>query len=262
MSGWQQDVLQTMGLTILQPRFDFPAALPGFLHWQDASVVTDEQPAIVVPALADTKPALIPSADRTPLVDKKPLVDAGMALRDMPVADETPLISSAKTTDTSAPLRFRQRLLRFDHLLMLVDQPALQWAEEQEALVFFNDIYFALYGKPVQQFQQRVFTWPPGKNFPQANDKQHARQTFSGFIQEMLADASHASVISWGKGADYLLDTPLSPGDYVPQGELRFLQLHPLNHYWQQPASKHLLWQHLQAVRQVAQQGVQQVAAP
>src|SRR5690554_7573315 len=48
-------------------------------------------------------------------------------------------------SQTATALRFRLRLVRYNHLLMLIDQPTLQWAEEQQCHAFFNDIYFALF---------------------------------------------------------------------------------------------------------------------
>lgn len=248
MPGWQQDVLQSIGVSLLQPRFDFPAALPGLLQWPDAeaaqTAAAEPEPAAVAEAIAaqtpDAEPQLSVITVRDRLADSEP--DDGSA----EAVSSTSLSDNEQTT----ALRFRQRLLRFDQLLMLVDQPALQWAEEDAAMRFFADVYFALYGKAPVQFQQALFNWPPVKQFPSANDRQLAAQTFNSFISDMLAETASPALLSWGRGAGYLLNQPLAIGECLPLAAWRVIQLHPLTHYWQQPASKHLLWQHLQAIRE------------
>lgn len=249
---WQQDVLHSMGLAVLQPRFDFPAAVPGLLQWDEHSDIPLETPAATI--VVEQTPQQQHTAAAIPASLDVPVPEKLSNTRILDVVANTSankVVEVAATNDANAPLRFRQRLLRFDHLMVLVDQPSLQWADEEPAMAFIADIYFALYGRAPAQFQQAVFNWPPVKNFPLANNRDEARLTLLSFMREMLAGIEQAAVLSFGRGAEYLTKEPPGLGDCQPLDNLRVLALHPIQHYWQQPSSKHLLWQHLQAIKKI-----------
>lgn len=264
MPTWQQDVLHSMGLSVLQPRFEFPAALPGLLVWQEfdevyeesissAVAVSDANPSHYSPSASDAihvaaQPTQVHQATQvveavTPAVSVKSLLD------DASAAVQVNNSKADTATDAAAPLRFRLRLVCLDQLMVMIDQPSLQWAEEESAKTFLYDIYFALFGKAPNRFQQAVFNWPPVKNFPLANDREQARLTLTSFMREMQVDSTQSAMLSFGRGAEYVLGEALQIGECQVLDASRVLALHTLQYYWQEPSSKHLLWQHLQAIK-------------
>lgn len=244
MQAWQQDILQSMGLSLLQPRCEFPAAAAEVQLWQMPQKVAANHiktPTSDLPAQA---------SQAATQVDQAVNVDAPSALAMLQGmhADEQATMPESKPQATTA-LRFRLRLVRYDQLLMLIDQPSLHWAEEQQSHAFFNDIYFALFACLPTTVESQVFEWPPSKHYPHAQDKQQAQQTFISFMQNMLSTVERPLVLSWGKATDYILSQPLVVGEYYSQTPLNLLRLHDVNHYWRQADSKRQLWQQLQVIR-------------
>lgn len=240
MESWQQEAFEAMGVTLLQPRFAFPAARAGH------AVVTpvQEKPVTVK---ADSPSAPSPDTDTGPAFDVSRLAEglSGSPAETKPVVEPGEAPGGARTA-----LRFRLRLMRFGKLLMLVDQPMLQWPDEQAAKAFFADIHYFIFGAMADDFNDQVFTWPPAKQFPLADDINCARQTVAGFIREMTADCDKPWLLLWGpQVAECLVENRSGNGEVVLQDNYRLLQLEPLSHYWQSPASKHLLWQHLQVIK-------------
>ncbi len=250
MQAWQQEVLQSMGLSLLQPRFDFPAAVPEVQLWQSPVSQAANSAAKAVDSAVEQTAVSASSSNQTAEKPNSALAMLG-GIAGIDNAEETAAETKTSSPQTATALRFRLRLVRYNHLLMLIDQPTLQWAEEQQSHAFFNDIYFALFASSPTIVQSQVFEWPPSKHYPHAQDKQQAQQTFIVFMQQMLAGVDKPIVVSWGRAADYLLDKPLAIGEYYQQAPLQLLQLHALSHYWQNSGSKRELWQQLQVIRPV-----------
>lgn len=226
-----QETLKAMGVAVLQPRFVFPAAKP-------SPVFEAESPAI--------EPAVPQSQAQQPENEVK---HDFTWLREQ--VGETEPQAAAVNHASGQALRFRLRMQRFGALLMVVDQPMLEWQQQQTAHAFFADIHFFLLDQHCEDFQDLTFNWPPGKNFPLADDADCARQTLAGFIRELPVQW----VLLWGERASQnVLDQTADYGEVVLTDEYRLLQLHSLDDYWQQPSSKKLLWQHLQAIKKQANQ--------
>lgn len=235
MESWRQEAYEAMGLSLLQPRFVFPAARPG------CPLVTSPAPQQAV----DAPQTAYKEADAAPAFDV-----AGLA-SDFGVSAFTPDSNDQATDEQAgATLRFRLRLMRFGPFLMVMDQPKLQWEDEEAAKRFFADIHYFVLGRQAEDFQDQVFNWPPVKQFPLADDIDCARQTVSGFVKELIATHDKPWLLLWGEQlAPRLLSHTPEPGEVVPQDGYRVLQLQPLSRYWNNPASKQLLWQYLQPIR-------------
>lgn len=253
MQAWQQEALQSMGLSLLEPRFDFPAAGPSVQLWQgpqsrvaqsaaNAPEAALEQPVSkAASTLQAPKTKVETAAQATQASALSMLAELGVTAAEV----ERP----AQRQSKAAALRFRLRLVRFDHVLMLLDQPTLYWQDEQLSLAFFNDIYFALFAAQPTVVSSQVFEWPPSKNYPHAQDIQQARQTFTSFTEHMFSDVGSPIVLSWGRAADFLQDALATTGQYQEQSGLQLLQLEALHHYWQSADHKRELWQQLQVIR-------------
>lgn len=146
----------------------------------------------------------------------------------------------------SETIRFRHRVIRVGELLMLIDQPLLEWAEEKKHCAFFNDIYFALYKKLPEYWQQSIFEWPPSKHFPMANDSDMAFATFTGFLQEHMQQPECHSIICWGEAvAKNVIDEPITIGDLLTANTIPVLVVDEVQQYLRHPLLKKSLWQAL-----------------
>lgn len=232
MPAWQEDILQTMGLTLLQPRFDFPQALASDWRWQQ-----DAQPAIENLQGAATASVTTPVGQSSRSI-----------LQELLQSDDER--TSFAQTQAAVQLRFRCRVVQFDHLLMLLEQPQLQWQDQNLAMPFFADIYFALYGAQAKTVQSLSFQWPPSKNMPGANDVTYARQALATFLQQTSAGQVHTQVLNWG-AFNLLFDKKPEWGSVSTTMGLPMLALPPVNYFWQSPLQKRTLWQWLQQLRTV-----------
>ena len=266
------DILQAMGLKTLQPRFQLDAAKPSAVLTvvaDNTALVSDH--SVQASADADTaSPAVIPVAgtlveQAAELLRQQQMQDvtgqlatAEAATAAQPQAVSVSSVLDAAPADTNdatvatakdKPLKFRQRLLRCGESLMVVDQPALQWQDEKNARIFFEDIYFSLYKKRAEFYASDVFEWPPAKNFVNAQDITAARATFSGFLQSKLQYPPCEWLICWGENATrYLIEDDYQLGKICDFQGRKLLMADDLISYWQNPQSKRLLWDYLQTL--------------
>lgn len=172
------------------------------------------------------------------------------------VDDELSALNDIKQQldEAAKPLRFRLRLVRVGELLMVLNQPALEWQEEKNAQKFFSDIYYAIKREQSANVWQSVqFDWPPSKNLPFAEDMDMARQTCCSFIQEQMREIHQVSakhIIVWGKPlTDYILTEKIDVGEIAFMEDIPVLCVDELEHYWTEPENKRLLQQYLQSVK-------------
>lgn len=245
MHSWQQQVLEDIGISLLQPRFVFPAAKAG----QALVFEPLPPPAQAEPAHTATHDAPAQASQSGPAPAAAGIAELSRTLG-LPAAAPAP-VATVPAPDAAAPsasLRYRLRLVRVGRLLMLLDQPALQWAEQQAALRFFADIHFYLFGEPAAECSETVFTWPPARQFPLADDADCARQTLATFVSGFAGD-DVSWLLLWGETVTgRLLGKTVDKGEVLLHERLRLLQLDEVSAYWRQPASKRLLWQYLQAI--------------
>lgn len=143
-------------------------------------------------------------------------------------------------------IRFRHRVVRVGDMLMIVDQPALQWGDEKKNCAFFNDIYFSLHKKLPEYWQQSVFEWPPSKNFPMANDRDMASATLNGFLKEHMQQPECHSIVCWGEAVSrHFIDESVAVGEIARFGSIPVLVVDEVQQYWLEPSRKQVLWQAL-----------------
>lgn len=243
-------MLEDMGLRIFEPRFRLPGA--------KVSILLPSVHA-VQPAAAETLPdmAAAPVPDTSAEGQLSIAVDASSAV-DLPVkSDLASLFGSmpsgrgpeALQENAASPVRFRHRLVRVGELLMLLDQPTLEWVEAARCKSFFADVHFSIAGKRYEYWQDAQFDWPPVRNFPLANDRDMAHQALQAFMQEHL-QPSCRWIVLWGESlAPATLGQPARAGETAFLFNLPVLVLDSCQDYWQEPQKKKLLWQHLQVVK-------------
>lgn len=228
-----EEILQAMGVEILRPRFTFSHAAEEDLTAYSQQIEALQQQGTTQTVSASASPPVSAADARQALLDEMSQIDGYVAAE------------RAK----QSTLRFKLRLVRLDQYIMLLDQPGMHWPEEQTALRFFADIYHALQGRPPQQWQQVVFEWPPGKNYPVIDEKEQVKSLLHSYIQQMLQGQNQACLLIWGDIEQVLFEQKLSVGMRAELGAYQVLQLHKPQYYWQQPEEKRQLWQHLQAIK-------------
>lgn len=246
----REEMLQAMGVRMLYSRLQMPGAkIPAMVPVAIPDVLPGADPAS-----ADQR-HLSPQTEVIPVEGEVPVQSTGRSLsasisRELDLPAPAPV--AATVMHDSKPrekaLRFRCRIIRINELLMLVDQPMLEWHEANKAKPFFADIYFALTGKIPEFWSEAEFDWPPSRQFPHANNKAMAREALQSFLQQQLQQSGCNWLLAWG---DRLGDNLF---DQMPQAGMGFigsasvLLLEPLQYYWQDPPKKKLLWQMLQVV--------------
>lgn len=223
-----EEILQTLGVTLLRPRFAFENAAK-----EDLSIYAKQDLANQVQAI-EQKQQFSSTDYRHQLLAEIGQLEAASVDQSVAGVNE---------------LRCRYRLVRMDHCLMLIEQAEAQWAIEQQALSFLNDIYFALFAKLPNQWQQAIFEWPPSQHYPLAGNGEQARQTLYGFVQHMLQNQADAVLIAWGNTVKMLSDKEAVSGELLHLEQGRLLVLDALPSYWQTADRKCLLWQKLQILR-------------
>lgn len=219
-----EDILQTMGVTLLRPRFVFDNA-----------------------AAEDLTAYVKPEAESPAQTEQ---VTNNNDYRSQLLADMGQLKSSAANKkQVDQTLRFRYRLVRMDNCLAVLEQKEQHWPIEKQVLSFLRDVYFALYGKLPNQWQQALFEWPPSQHYPLAGQLEQAQQTLHSFVKQMLQGQSQVDVLAWGNTAAMLQSEKLAAGDVKQLSIGRLLALDTVTSYWQLADSKRLLWQQLQVLR-------------
>lgn len=223
-----EEILQTMGVSILRPRFAFDNAAK-----EDLTVYIQQ------------------SLDKKTQSAEQVQAASSGDYRNQLLAEMGQLAAENSSQNISHvnELRCRYRLVRLDHCVMLLEQAEPQWAIEQPALSFLNDIYFALFAKAPSQWQQAVFEWPPSQHYPLAGSVEQARQTLQGFVQHMLQNQTEPVLIAWGNTAKMLSDKDPASGELLQLAQGRVLVLEALPYYWQSAENKRQLWQQLQVLR-------------
>lgn len=218
-----EEVLQAMGVTVLRPRFAFANAAE-----EDLTVYQEQA-----------------------IPQKPQAVSKGQDSRGALLAEMGQLggLQAQQNDSSHADLRFRYRLVRMDHCLMLFEQKEAHWPLEKQALSFFNDVYASLFGQQVKQWQQAIFTWPPSANYPLAKSVEQARQTLTSFAAQMLNNQEQTVIMAWGNTASMLCPKELNHGEWLDLPLARVLALAEINSYWQSAEQKRLLWRQLQALR-------------
>jgi hypothetical protein len=147
-------------------------------------------------------------------------------------------------------IKYRHRLVRVGELLMLLDQPSLEWHDNEQCKTFFADIYFALTSKKFEYWSDTQFDWPPVKNFPYANDATVAQQSLQAFVDEQVQQPPCKWVLVWGQSVTRsLLGKALAAGEMEFMGNLPVLVIENYQDYWREPVKKQILWQQLQVVK-------------
>lgn len=219
-----EKVLQAMGVTILRPRFAFAnAAEEDLTAHQEKAAQQESQP---LQKVQDSRGALLAEIGQ---------LDG---------------LQTHHDSNSCSDLRFRYRLVRMDHCLMLFEQKETHWPLESQALSFFNDVYFSLFGQQVKQWQQAIFTWPPSSNYPLAKSPDQASQTLISFAAQMLNNQVQPIIMAWGSTATMLHAEELSQGTLLELPLARVLALAEVSSYWQSADQKRLLWRQLQVLYQ------------
>ena len=277
----RQEMLQAMGLKILQPRFQLLGAkISATLDVVSSPVSSDLTPVdaqIEAVVQADSQavqsqtavqekntqaPSLVEQAEE---IIQQQQTEATAKIRasllDELVVDKSVSVKEEKTTITAAKkdtLRYRHRFIRVDELLFVINQPALEWQQAKEAKQFFSDIYYALNDRRPAYWSELQFDWPPSKQFPLAADKQVAQQTLHSFMQQQMTVNTCNSIVVWGKtvASNIFSDIP-QLGELTFIDDSHVLLVDDYLNYWQQPESKRLLWQYLQALKSLPQKSSQ-----
>lgn len=262
------ELLATMGLKTLQPRFQLSAAKPSVALSPLENILTPApaEASEAVVAGVETSGTLVEQAAQILQQQKMQNVTGQLAGVSQVLTVDTAVSAVANTTDAPTllenkvdkedeklidkPLRFRQRLLRCGEFLMLIDQPALQWQEERQAKQFFDELYYAFNRKRAEFFASEVFEWPPTRNFPNAHNIDTARATFNGFLQPKMNNPECVWIICWGEAAaKNFIDAEFEVGKIIEFQGRSVLMVNELTSYWQQPESKRLLWLDLQNLK-------------
>ena len=266
-------ILDAMGVKLLHPRYRFVAAKPSPLLTTNIAAANSNQgavanePAEVAKDVSDVEkplqrqtpdPAISGSTLGVKTQQESKLESVAEVLADLrPLQTSAEKLATKNTADAALspstgakPLKFRYRFIRVGALLMMIEQPALEWKFEQEAKKFFSYIYFALSAKQFEYWHEVQFDWPPGKQFAFAEDHSVARETLLNFVKQQCQHPRANHILLWGNGcSQHLFDDLAAVGELLEYDELNLLQLHSLTDYWQQPENKKLLWQYLQPIR-------------
>lgn len=225
----RQQILQAMGVAVLQPRFVFAGA-------KDSKVLEALAPvkkAELNTPLQETeaKPSGAPSTEEKfdgPLKSLKDIVAFGHEQKD----------DSKKSTAKTPSLRYRHRIVACGSIIFVVDQPELEWQQGDAKLRFMQDIYQALFAKPCEALKQDTFAWPIT-----GIDDSHAKATEQAFIEGLAKQYQAKCVVLFAKTL-----APLLMDENTVNG-LPAIAVEPIEHYWQNPLAKAELWQSLQSLR-------------
>jgi hypothetical protein len=243
LESQRQDILTSMGLKVLQPRFQLLGAKASVVLIEEQknteevlTVVADEKIKEPVSAVsqetAQAGPAVMPSS-----------LFGGLQEAAKPSA-------SVNKKPTAEAIKYRHRLLRFGELMMIIDQPSVEWHDANSCKSFFADVYFALTEKKPEYYMDAQFDWPPSKHFPYANDKDMSQQALQAFIQEHLQQVPCKWILLWGGNVrSSTFDLQLAVGETEFLHNVPVLQLDTYQEYWQSPFKKAMLWQYLQAIK-------------
>ena len=252
----RRETLEVLGLKLLQPRFDFPGA----------KYVEPEKPKPQIQILAT--PTTVSESDTPSPAKASDAVSIGELLtskpselsviaadkKDLPnVPVETQAASIAPEDKENTPqvevIKFRHRVITVGKLLMVIDQPTLQWQQEKQCQQFFTDIHFSLTRQLPQIFNHIQFDWPPAKQFAFANTLDIAQQTFQEFVKEQQKQSDSQWVIIWGKSImDYLPGMSEQSNEWCYLDETPVLIVDNVHQYWKEPAKKQVLAQQFKTI--------------
>lgn len=275
LESQRREIMEAMGVRILLPRFQLCAAKPScrLVELNSEPVNNANTDQIELPVNAQHKNISLESltavfsetkieaevnteAHTTTHTDAAENLTLGKHALPANIAQELNALVDIKKTlqakeySKELALKFRYRLIRVGELLMLVDQPTIEWQESTAAKQFFSDIYFALTDKKPEYFSEAQFDWPPAKQFPYAHDREMAKQTLHSFMQEQMQQPACLWILLWGPQLTinlFELAPKIGEVDFI--NNTSALVLDSMQHYWQEPASKVLLWQSLQTVK-------------
>jgi hypothetical protein len=251
--GQRRSLLESMGLRILRPRFRLTAAKPSpGLIIENADVTQTPQTVmasadvLIRPVISEMPAVAVINTDMN-----SPATAMASLFFEKKSAVGSLVDKSIETSGVTVKIiRYRHRLVRVGELLMLLDQPTLEWHDHEHCKVFFADIYFALTGKKFEYWSDKQFDWPPVKNFPYANDETVAQQSLQAFVDEQVQQPPCKSVLVWGQSvARSLLGKTLAAGEMEFMGNLPVLVVENYQDYWREPVKKQILWQQLQVVK-------------
>lgn len=229
-SARQAEMLEAMGISRLYSRFPLPGARKSLRPVARREAAA---PAVPTPPVPASAPPSFSSLRQTSAA---------------PIASTPSVATRASAEDKK--LRLRYRFIQAGSLLMVVEQPSLEWHEAERAHTFFADIHFALTGNDYQRGTEMQFDWPPSRNFPQAGNRQMAFEALGSTLHEEVKKTGASWVLLWGAhlAEPFVGKTP-AVGEVVFHGKTPLLPLETLAFYWSQPLQKKLLWQLLQMVK-------------
>ncbi len=259
-------LLGNMGLKPMLPRFCLEAAKPSSLldGVSDIQVIpaSDSGNAVAKNESAGTVPLSVSEVPQSPLslveqaqnIIQKTHVDSlNVSLKETNISAIVP--SSELDSDIqvkTAALRFRQRIVCCGDMLMLLDQPMLNWQDEAIAKLFFEDVFFSLNAQLPEMVTMDCFEWPPAKKYPDANNLDIARATYVGFLHSKIEKMQCHSLVCWGEKS-YQLLFDLSDETHMTQRlhNIPVLKALEIERYWQEPLLKRQLSLDLQKFKTV-----------
>ncbi|CAA0115199.1 Uncharacterised protein [BD1-7 clade bacterium] len=279
MQEWQRaECLEAMGLRVFQPRFELLGAKPSTVLDEDEFGATSVPEAATgrvesslssegqgsPKAASDILRGIAQDADApkpnsrpklsTSSIGQSVLADAGIvSVPSDGVGGQDASLSSIKRTlnqqskqAQASVLRYRLRIVAIGDLMMVLEQPTLEWLDESTALSFFADLHFALLRRMPEREQivQAQFNWPPSRHLGVLDSPDAAREMLGGFIAEHANQRQVSAFMLWGKPvSDYLFDSPMVIDQHATYLNTPVVQLASLQDYWADPLQKRQLWQ-------------------